>query len=280
MSDIYSRRRFWFHKFEFIYYRIVQHFYSIKNPTEFFMRKYCGGESCTNKYFANAFEFIPTNDIGKKLFFNGQFEMDEINVCRTLIKESDIVLDIGGNIGFHAIHFSQFAHKGQVYSFEPSPDTFKLLLKNCERYQNIQPINIGLAKTEGLARFHYASDHAYSGFKDTGKKSIIGYEDLPVASLDKWVKEKALKRIDFIKIDVEGFEEQVIEGMTQVIKHYKPILFVEISPTKNQTENPEIIFNSILSFGYSAFCIIENNLVQSEKHLDTHHNYFFLKKNN
>lgn len=275
MGEIFSKRKFWFHKFEFLYYRILKHFFALKNPTDFFIRKYCSRKTCTNKYFENSFEFIPTNDIGKKLFFEGVFEFNEISVCKSLIKENDVILDVGGNIGFHSIHFAHYASKGKVYSFEPSPETFELLSRNCKPYANIQPINIGIGKSEGVAKFHYASDHSYSGFKDTGKKEIINSEELPIMSLDAWTKKQELNRVDFVKIDVEGFEDQVLKGMSEVISAYKPIIFIEISPTKNQTANPHEIFNSLLNYGYDAFYIQNNRLIQTEHHSNTHHNYFF-----
>lgn len=275
MGDTFSKRKFWFHKFEFLYYRILKFVFSIENPTDSFIRGYCGGNKCTNNYFGNSFEFIPTNDIGKKLFFNGTFESEEIQTCKSLINTDDIILDIGGNIGFHSVHFSQYSPKGLVYSFEPSPDTFKILSKNCKPFQNIHPINIGIGSSEGQAEFHYASDHAYSGFKDTGKKSILNTEKLPIKRLDTWVRENALERIDFIKIDVEGFEEHVLKGMPEVISKHKPVIFIEISPTKNQTENPQEIFNSLIKYGYEAFFIQNGILTRTENHLDTHHNYFF-----
>lgn len=276
MADAYSRRNFWFHKFEFVYYRIFKHFFSIKKPTDFFIRIYCGGNTFTNPLFGHSFEFIPTNDIGRKLFFSGDFEQDEILICRALIKEDDIVLDIGANIGYHSVHFANYAAKGHIYSFEPSPDTFRILSKNCKPYSNISPINIGIGETERMATFHFASDHAYSGFKDTGNKVIIGCKDLQIVSLNKWVKQQDLKNIDFIKIDVEGFEIQVINGMSEVIVQHKPTLFVEISPSKSQTEDPVQVFSSIIDHGYNAFILEGGELIKTNKHLDSRHNYFFI----
>lgn len=134
-----------------------------------------------------------------------------------------LVLDIGANIGNHTIFFlTKKARK--IISFEPVKDTFDILKKNIEinNFQNkVNLFNVGVGQTTGKAILKYYNS------KNIGMSQLCSDQngDIPIISIDELnIDEK----INFIKIDVEGFEADVIKGMTETLKRNKPLVMIEI----------------------------------------------------
>lgn len=222
--------------------------------------------------------FDINTDIGSSLFFSGTFEKKEIDLCRRFIKKDSIVLDIGANIGIHSIHFSRMAEEGLVISFEPSPETFSVLLRNVRNFANILPINIGLSNSNSVADFYVADDNAYSGLKDTRRKEIKKIVKVFCFTLDEFLMGQNLKSIDFIKIDVEGLEQSVLEGMGRITEKYHPVIFCEIYKGVNSNEDPEKTVNYLIGKGYDALVFDGNGLIKYERHNDRFYNYLFLPR--
>ncbi|MEZ4722849.1 MAG: FkbM family methyltransferase [Flavobacteriales bacterium] len=271
------RRWFWYHKFEFLYFRLVRHFVRLKNPRDFFKKHYILHERlASNLLFEELFYFDPLTDIGDQLFFIGAFEKAEIEVCNQLISAPFVVMDIGGNIGYHSVHFAKLAVNGNVIVFEPSADTRKILEQNVRPYSNVKIESLALSSTEGEAIFNIASDNAYSGLKDTKVKTIIRTEMVRTTTLDAYVLDNNLDKIDFIKIDVEGFEFFVLQGMEVTLKKLRPTLFLEISSNLNQSKESLLSFELLRNAGYRAHIISNGDLTPIDTLSTKTHNYFFI----
>lgn len=149
------------------------------------------------------------------------------------LENSEVILDIGANIGqtsFNIIVTQQ--KKGLnpiVYAFEPYPRTFKKLETNktLNSAVSVKTYNLGLGRKKGMLHMTQHSPLNSGGFRmtDESDNSI----SVPVISLDEFVSENQLTKIDFIKIDVEGFEVQVLEGALETLKTFRPILVFEYS---------------------------------------------------
>jgi FkbM family methyltransferase len=133
------------------------------------------------------------------------------------------ILDIGTNIGNHLMYFAIQMEANKVIGFEPVASTYKILKKNVElnELENVEINNFALGKEKSTAKIDcFSADNI-------GKTSLSYSEegDISVQMLDELeIKEK----VDFIKIDVEGFEEDVLLGGLELIQKYKPIIWVEI----------------------------------------------------
>jgi len=222
--------------------------------------------------------YDPNTDIGKGLFFSGKFEEKELELCKNFIKNDSVVLDVGANIGLHSISFSRLVPDGLVVSFEPSRDTFGLLLNNVQGINNILPLNIGVSDKTQIAEFYVASDNAYSSLKDTGRKEIRGKICVLCMCLDDLLPKLTLQKIDFVKIDVEGFEQKVLEGMESTIKKYRPTIFCEIYQGVNSNKDPNLTIKFITDMLYDAYVFTNEQLHPYEKHDDTFYNYLFIPK--
>ncbi|MNU66697.1 2-O-methyltransferase NoeI [compost metagenome] len=169
---------------------------------------------------------------------------DSSDYVLSYLAESEIILDIGANIGQTAFNMLQTqTSKGLnplVYAFEPYPKTFHKLETNIRLNQTVRinAFNIGLSNQKGLLHMAQHSPSNSGGFRMTSDTQ--NGISVPVISLDEFVSEQKITRIDFIKIDVEGFELSVLEGAKQVIRQFKPILVFEYSVENIQAQNGNI----------------------------------------
>lgn len=155
------------------------------------------------------------------------------------------VVDIGAHIGISVNHWStEFTN---VYAFEPLKEHYDCLIKNTETLNNIKYYNNGLGNFEGITQ------GAYRSLKNSGSFQIIdsgyiqprnenkfrNFVDIEIKKLDSF----AFENLDLIKIDVEGWEFEVVQGAIETIQKHKPVLMIEIL-----VDNP----NKTLKTGYDS----------------------------
>jgi len=134
------------------------------------------------------------------------------------------ILDIGANIGNHTLFFINECDVKKAYCFEPVPETFEILQKNMELNElqdRVSLFNKAVGKAEGKAIISHFSDNNMGGTCLTDDEN----GNIQVISVDKIdIPEK----VSFVKIDVEGFELNVVLGMIEFIKKQHPVVFIEI----------------------------------------------------
>ncbi|MEI8400217.1 MAG: FkbM family methyltransferase [Alcaligenaceae bacterium] len=161
----------------------------------------------------------------------GEFEPEMVSLFKSLLQPNDTVLDIGANIGCTSILFGDLAR--QVYSFEPSSTTYRWLVQNVQRAKlnNVESINLGLGKDAGSFELTFAPNNRSGGFVSNLTSASEGHqvERITIAKGDDFLRERQITKVDFIKIDVEGFEQSVIEGLTATIARDQPIVALELN---------------------------------------------------
>ncbi|MDX2099030.1 MAG: FkbM family methyltransferase [Leptolyngbyaceae cyanobacterium bins.59] len=159
------------------------------------------------------------------------FELEMVPLFKVLASNSTTILDIGANIGCTALLFGKLAQ--EVYAFEPSPTTFSFLEKNITSsgLTNIFPKNIGLGTEPGEYPLTLAPSNRAVAFVSNQTQAGTGHivEKIIIRPLDEVVQSLHLTKVDFIKIDVEGFEGQVLKGATQTLKTHQPIVVLELN---------------------------------------------------
>ncbi|MFC2060355.1 FkbM family methyltransferase [Chloroflexota bacterium] len=162
---------------------------------------------------------------------------DELTTAafKSSVKEGDVVLDLGANLGYYSLLAARLVGgKGRVYSFEPEPRNFRLLLKNIELngYDNITPLQKAVSdKTEMLKLFISSEDSGAHTIRESVdsrdyKESI----DMEVVKLDEFFAGNT-KPINVIKMDVEGSEPKAFQGMEKIIEENSDLkIFVEFYP--------------------------------------------------
>lgn len=182
------------------------------------------------KYCDNFFYYENDNVIGKSIENYGEYAQRELDFLTSLLNKNCVVYDIGGNIGYHAIAFASVAK--YVYTFEPNLQNFDLLLKNIKDYNNICPINAAvgdIGTVLNIEEFNITQQSNYGNVKvGNGNKQVISLK------LDNFL----MPQPNLVKIDVEGFEYKVIQGMKNIIELCSPWIYFEAHET---VELPEII---------------------------------------
>ncbi len=166
--------------------------------------------------------------ITKRIKKKGLYEKPTLDFIRQYLSHINgpVIVDIGANIGNHSLDFSTYAK--QVYAFEPVGFTFDLLMKNVEEnnIENISLTNKALSHEEGDAViFIVPGNVGASGFDERAENA----EEVRVNKIigDSFFASQALDRIDFMKVDVEGHEEEVLRGLLNTIKKFKPLIMME-----------------------------------------------------
>jgi FkbM family methyltransferase len=143
---------------------------------------------------------------------------------------SSICLDIGANIGLTSVLMSHYNPNGRVYSFEPSPINLQHLRDNIQRNTsgNVEIISSAIGSADGFVNFQTPQAGANSTVI-RGDASGLPYTKVPLITVDGWVAKKGVSAVDFIKIDVEGFEPEVLIGAAETITRLKPKLYMEFN---------------------------------------------------
>jgi FkbM family methyltransferase len=147
-------------------------------------------------------------------------------------KDSNII-DVGANIGVTAVIAGMLAPNGSVLALEPVEHTFEYLAANIVRSKltNVTCLNAAASSAEGHVQVVTRPGHSFASF--VGYEEVLeryaGYneETVEAITLDRLVERDGVARIDFIKIDVEGFELEVLRGCPQILKRSQPTVLLE-----------------------------------------------------
>lgn len=161
----------------------------------------------------------------------GVFEKESTALIYRFLKEGDVVLDVGANIGYYSILFARLVGtRGQVHCFEPTEFYGKVLKKNIEtnKASNVFIHSFGLSnKSDSLPiSIGYSSATIHDPYNGQYTTSV---ETIRLASLDEVIDKVGIKKIDFIKIDVDGHEPLFIQGAIKTIKKFKPKILLEVN---------------------------------------------------
>jgi len=154
-----------------------------------------------------------------------------------IIKEGMICIDLGSNIGYYAVLESKKVGKnGRVYAIEASPDNFNCLQKNCklQNFTNLESYNFAGSEKNGEVNFITKTISNWSRVMREGEEpdpsDIV--TKVPAKTIDTFVQESGIKKFDFFRMDVEGYEYNIYKGMKESIKKFKPILLIEFHAIK------------------------------------------------
>ena len=155
------------------------------------------------------------------------FETHTTDLLAALCPRGGSAIDIGANIGMTSLALAQLCDAGSVLAVEPVQSTYALLKCNLETAgaQNVTPINVALGADEGSVSMYVDERNLATAFVvDIG----TGYE-IPLTSLDRLVEQQTLTRLDFIKIDVEGCELEVLQGARTTLARFQPLVMLEMN---------------------------------------------------
>ncbi|MBI2133053.1 FkbM family methyltransferase [Candidatus Woesearchaeota archaeon] len=187
------------------------------------------------------------------LSVSGIHEPLSSDVVRQNVKEGDVVLDIGAHVGYYTLMLARLVgDKGKVYAFEPEPSNFALLRKNVDvnGYGNVVLVNAAVSNKKGKVRLYVSdSNHGDHRIYPNGSSRHV---EVDCVVIDEFVREK----VDFVKIDVQGAEGAVVEGMSKTISGNHGIrLFIEFWPRGlfNFGADPQSFIRKFADLKFSLF---------------------------
>lgn len=163
-----------------------------------------------------------------ELWFNYETER-----LREYLPKDGVVIDVGANLGFTALLFAKHVGPGgQVYAFEPSPPVYAKLLEVVEKNQlhNVRCFNLGCGAAPSRETLLVPASSGNATIRRSGLHPAKPCREIRVAldTLDNVILPLA-PRVDFLKIDTEGFEDQVLAGADEIVARYRPIVYIELS---------------------------------------------------
>lgn len=197
------------------------------------------------------------------LDMGGGYEYNETKIIMECVKENDVILDIGANVGLYTILFNKYKNC-TTYSFEPIKYTFNLLNKNLKINDiNAKIYNIGLSNKNKVETFYFNTNEiAASSMRDLREDNSVKIVKCDIEKMDNFIEKEKILNIDFIKIDIEGAELFALQGGIKSINKYKPIIFCEMLRkwAKKFDYHPNDIIELLNKIGYSCYAIKENVL--------------------
>ena len=208
------------------------------------------------------FYCYPDSHIERQIIRDGLYTRHSLAFMSQFLSPGTLFIDIGANIGAYAIPLAKAFPNIQVHAFEPHPGALGRFKRNTalNNIHNMTVFNIGIAAQSGRLSFHGfdIKDYGISSFmapQDTENKK---YDTFPVdvKSLDEIYKDTD-QRTSLIKIDVQGYEIEVLKGAQKLIAAQRPYIFLEhedINFSPPEALNIKKLLRDFFSeFGYSVF---------------------------
>ncbi len=183
----------------------------------------------------------PEDRITRHIYLNKSFyDLEHLEESLKYINKDSVVVDCGANIGNHSIFWSLFSKT--VHAIEPLKENYKILCKNIKdnKHGEIIAHQFVLGNKENKYDAQVISDN----------RSCAQFKENPSGKYtSKRLDELISGKVDFMKIDVEGAEYQVLLGAQHILKEYKPVLFLEMHSLVNSELHTNIL-NYLTDFGY------------------------------
>lgn len=204
---------------------------------------------------------IGARGIAKTLAIYGEHERLETQLVRERLGPGKVAIDVGANIGYYALlEATLVGQEGLVYALEPFPRNYGLLVRNIRLnglQDRIRSFPLAAGNGNGTSNMYLGrSDnmHCLMAYdrEDAYKESI----EVETVTLDRFLEDK--RRIDFLRMDLEGFECQVLEGMGKTLERDRPDLFFEVHPVGDIDPDPRYTpcLERLLSLGYRPETLI------------------------
>lgn len=213
---------------------------------DFFGHRFCGDLSSRLDWF---------------VYFYGAYEKPILFLLRDLVagREDAIFLDVGANVGQHSLFMSRYC--AQVHAFEP----YGPIRERLEAHLSLNAVTNVVVHDVGLGAHTAELEYYAPTGRNVGKGSFVQAHapqesrpagTLRVANGDEYLQACGLTRIDAIKIDVEGFEKAVLQGLAETLRAYRPAVVLEMTRTTRASFASAADVLALFPPGYELLAIV------------------------
>ena len=216
---------------------------------------------------------------------SGRYEPLTSYIIHTFVKEGDICLDIGANVGALSLTMAKRAGtQGKVFSFEPGPMIFERLQKNISLNKGYSEIIVmekfGLSDKPGTLFWHHHGENPGDGnLNEHHEGSGI---KVPVITIDSYIEAHSIHKVNFVKIDVESMEYEVIKGGMKTWEKHLPIFCYETLKVFEEYRKEKVIkyIEDLLSgLGYTFYKLEDDFSIVRTNYPDVSTNTLALPNN-
>lgn len=215
------------------------------------------------------FEMDLSRGLVQKIYFlrPTDYEADTLRTFRAYVRPGMTVLDIGANAGFLTLLLADLVGPtGRVFCFEPCPETYKLLEKNIRandlKYVRTFPVALSNRNGTAVLTRNPRNDGANTLGDLSASADLAGWDveqlkvQVPTLTLDDFLEEQDVERVDFVKIDVEGAETMVFEGARRLLSRPDaPAIVCEVADRNQRSVGRTCsdLRSMLYSFGYRSY---------------------------
>ncbi|MGE0046274.1 MAG: FkbM family methyltransferase [Hyphomonadaceae bacterium] len=210
-----------------------------------------------------------------------------VPLFRPYVPADAMVLDIGAHGGQFARLFASIAPQGRVLAFEPSSYARSVLawaLKS-RGVRNVTVFPVALSDAEGVLTIatplkRKSRSYGY-GLAHVSREPIAANEageSVRATTLDIFAREQNLARLDFIKIDIEGWERRFVEGAKETLSRFKPAVFMEIAheTLARANDTPDELIGAMRALGYACSFVGEHETLAQVERYQAPGDYLFI----
>jgi FkbM family methyltransferase len=197
--------------------------------------------------------------VQRSVYLYGDWESYDSREFIRALKPDGVVLDIGAYFGYYSMLACRHAGpKASVYAFEPFPKNFEILEENkrLNGFDSLVCVNLAVADRASEWSFRVAPTTNLGSGGLTANTATNGANQVRAITVDDFVAQQGLDRVDLIKMDVEGAEVLALAGAGKTLRRFRPVMMVELDPGKLKLlgETPQHLVQRIRDLGYRMFC--------------------------
>ncbi len=216
--------------------------------------------------------------IQENIFLLGTYEQAELDVLQLFLQKDSVLLDLGANFGLYSLNAAKLiGPEGKIVSFEPFSVNFNALSEHVKlnKLTNVHPEKLAVGEEDGDITLYYNESEHNLGMVTATFTENATKEEVQVVSIDSYVKSESIERIDFIKIDIEGFEYQALLGMKHLLETQHPTLLIEILDGDGARTSSIEVYRFLNELGYTKYFITNDGKLSSKEENSERKNYVF-----
>ncbi len=210
---------------------------------------------------------IKDEGISKDLILDGIREPESTREIANILKPGNVVVEAGANIGYYALMESRLiGKKGIVYAVEPSPKNFENLNRNIKlnKITNMKTYQLAIGDKIGKAKMNISPYSNLSSLVKQKNRRITKTIEVKVTTMDNFLKGK--RHPNFIRMDVEGYEYNILKGMKGILKSKKPMkIFIELHPHIMKKKQTIYVLEILKKHGFETRKVIRSVTVAEMK---------------